>query len=400
MFNPNYCQGVVEGTFIDSTPVEEVKIGDKVSAGMGKGMISMRQVTDVSSKFVENQPAVTITTKSGKTLTATREHTHFAGYINQENEEEVFYTYLMYKESHGYRIGVTRKYRYSPKNTLGFKTRTSQENADALWLLKVCNTEQEAHFWEDYFSAQYGLPTVTFNHVQGTLQTSGLILSQELIDKLYQLIDTPTRAKQLLLDMGIAHEYPHHTPKCVTKSRRRNVTITICADPRGINVLHDIEMSGNDWADAEILKAADIRITDNGKGTGWRYRKYSQQLGDLYQELEKVKALMSVNVIQTASFSAGRALPLMPAGNVLSGMVVFSVENGQIVLDRVLSATHHLYTGTVYDLNIEKVHNYSANGILTHNSIYSCASNNATQSPKQKNQKPTVALAELEVAQP
>jgi hypothetical protein len=366
-------QCVIAGTMIDNRPVEQLQTWDVVPAGFGRGKVARAVVQEVFSREVKDQPVITIETRGGHKLTTTAEHTHFAGYLNHQGESEPFFVYLMYKTSHGYRVGITRKYRVANKQSLGFKIRANQENADALWLLKCCATEQEAHYWEDYFAAHYGLPTCTFKHVAGSPKSAGLALTQELIDRLYASLDTPSRAKRLLHDLGISFDHPHYNPKCMTKSRRRNVTITMCSDPRGDKVLHYIEMSGSDLADIALLATIGIQVTNNGKGTGWRLRQYSQNLGELHRTLEKIQSVMDVNVIQLASLAPEQSLPLTPASNVLPGMMVFVKQDKQVVLDEVVNVTRSLYSGTVYDLNIAEVHNYCANGIFTHNSIYAFA---------------------------
>ncbi|MBV9804950.1 MAG: ATP-binding domain-containing protein [Solirubrobacterales bacterium] len=63
----------------------------------------------------------------------------------------------------------------------------------------------------------------------------------------------------------------------------------------------------------------------------------------------------------------GGALPFMPAGLVRPGMVMFTEGGGYDVVDRVERVA---LNAPVYDLDIERTHNFIANGIVTHNSIY------------------------------
>lgn len=369
-------QCVVAGTMIGNAPVEAFRKWDTVPSAAGRTSLRNAIVSDVFSRHVENCPVVTIRTKSGKELTTTAEHIHFAGYLHDKGEYTPYFTYLMYKESHGYRLGVTRKYRgnsYKGGRRLGFKTRTSQERADKLWLLEVSDTEPEARYWEAYYAAKYGLPTTTFLTVAGTAKTAGMALDQDALDRLYAELPTQDHAQQLMRDRWLHLEYPHHTPKCTTNDRRRNFTITLCADGRGKTILHKCEMGGNDPDDATYLQSIGVNVTANGKGTGWRVRMMSANLGDLYDLLSKIQQGMEVNVIQAAAFGNGTSLPFTPASHVLPGMMVFVKNGQQIELDEVVEVERHLYTGTVYDLNVEPTHNYAANGIITHNSIYGFA---------------------------
>ena len=58
------------------------------------------------------------------------------------------------------------------------------------------------------------------------------------------------------------------------------------------------------------------------------------------------------------------------AGNVQEGMIFPTLENGLVTEREVHSVERKMYEGLVYDLSVPKVHNYVANGIVVHNSIY------------------------------
>jgi superfamily I DNA/RNA helicase len=64
----------------------------------------------------------------------------------------------------------------------------------------------------------------------------------------------------------------------------------------------------------------------------------------------------------------GKALPFLPAASVRPGMVMFDAEGGYDIVERVERVP---LEAPVYDLDIERTHNFVANGIVTHNSIYS-----------------------------
>jgi DNA helicase-2/ATP-dependent DNA helicase PcrA len=75
-------QCLVAGTMIkmadgSERPVEDVRPGELVMSGYGSGTFRGAQVIDVRSRVTDC--AVTVTTASGRTLTSTPEHTHFAG---------------------------------------------------------------------------------------------------------------------------------------------------------------------------------------------------------------------------------------------------------------------------------------------------------------------------------
>ncbi|HMD80958.1 MAG TPA: 3'-5' exonuclease, partial [Anaerolineales bacterium] len=61
---------------------------------------------------------------------------------------------------------------------------------------------------------------------------------------------------------------------------------------------------------------------------------------------------------------------LMPASHLQPSMIVAIEMNGQIIEDEIIEISSEIYDGTVYDLEVEKLHNYIANGMVVHNSIY------------------------------
>ncbi len=65
--------------------------------------------------------------------------------------------------------------------------------------------------------------------------------------------------------------------------------------------------------------------------------------------------------------AGGRALPFTPAALVRPGMAMVDHEGGYDVVERVERVA---LDAPVYDLDVEVAHNFIANGIVTHNSIY------------------------------
>ncbi|TLY98147.1 MAG: hypothetical protein E6K38_02370, partial [Gammaproteobacteria bacterium] len=62
-----------------------------------------------------------------------------------------------------------------------------------------------------------------------------------------------------------------------------------------------------------------------------------------------------------------RSLPFVTASAIRPGMVVATDADSFDVVERIEAQP---YTGEVYDLNIERTHNFIAGGVITHNSIY------------------------------
>jgi superfamily I DNA/RNA helicase len=91
-------------------------------------------------------------------------------------------------------------------------------------------------------------------------------------------------------------------------------------------------------------------------------------------DISMVGMLMSPRRLEGGGFGGfymgaadGGALPFLPAALVKPGMVMFAEHGGYDVVERVERVA---LDADVYDLDIERTHNFVANGIVTHNSIY------------------------------
>jgi DNA helicase-2/ATP-dependent DNA helicase PcrA len=82
--------------------------------------------------------------------------------------------------------------------------------------------------------------------------------------------------------------------------------------------------------------------------------------------VSRIQTATPVYVRQMARL-ASRSLPFMPASSVRPGMVMFTQDGS---FDVVESVERIPLAAPVYDLDVEATHNFIANGLITHNSIY------------------------------
>src|SRR3546814_9283632 len=110
----------------------------------------------------------------------------------------------------GYRSGLTKSVRTDRRGQAqsGLVVRCGQEHADKAWVLRSCADRSEAAYWEAWFAAEYGLPTARF-HGPGRSPAMGDEDRQRLFDSL----DTETRAKALMHDLNLHPDFPHHRPQ-------------------------------------------------------------------------------------------------------------------------------------------------------------------------------------------
>ncbi len=111
--------------------------------------------------------------------------------------------YLM-RQGARYRVGWCRLFNADGNFHVGIRSRI--EKADAAWILEVVEDRTEASIRESYYSAQYGIPTIPFQPVNGATH-----LTADAIDRFFSLFDKgdlAERAVQLLQACGRSHEFP------------------------------------------------------------------------------------------------------------------------------------------------------------------------------------------------
>ena len=225
-------QCLVEGTLIstdeDAVEIEELKKGDIVKTAAGNGETTLLKVNDISKREYKGD-IVKITTKNNKVIKATPNHISF-GKISIE--EDKYYVYLMYKNGVGYRIGQTSSVRSRNQGDAnGLAVRLNGEQADKMWIVKVCDTKADALYYEQYYSVKYGIPTIVFN-----ARGRNITISQEQIEKMFKEIDTFSAAERLMEDEHLYKEYPHHLSNAVIRgdSIRKRVNLTFFGGKKSV----------------------------------------------------------------------------------------------------------------------------------------------------------------------
>ncbi|MCZ7669565.1 MAG: hypothetical protein M5U34_21510 [Chloroflexi bacterium] len=132
----------------------------------------------------------------------------------------------MYKAELGYRIGIASSARSNGQITdNGLRVRINQENADRIWVLRVCANREDAVYWETYYAFQYGIPTTVF-YVRGRRMG----MTQIEINQLYENMDTYERAQTLMDSLQLDLRYPHFIAE--SKFLRQAVNLRYFGDSR------------------------------------------------------------------------------------------------------------------------------------------------------------------------
>src|SRR5215213_8173679 len=369
-------QCIVEGTPVtmadgSTRQIEHVEAEDEVLSCYGSGDFRPARVAAVSRS--ERSEGVEITTAGGRRLVSTPEHVHFAGY-RLGLTPQMHMTYLMWKRGTGFRVGTSRTYTNGrTKPVVGFMQQSRQEHADASWVVSTHGTEGEARASEALLSMRYQLPTLPF--VARTGSEDGLVANQWLIDQVFAGVECEAGGQRLLDDTGLHRGAPHYLPQSYT-GRRRNVVVTLCGDRRGRTAMHGISMVGRDDEGRRALESLGLSVRRAKEGlSSWRYESCFKDYGAAIKIVEGIRSVLDVSVQRVARLGAdggevveGKSLPFVPASAVRQGMAMFTEEGGYDVVE---SVERVALERPVYDLDVEGTHNFVADGLVTHNSVYS-----------------------------
>jgi DNA helicase-2/ATP-dependent DNA helicase PcrA len=354
-------------------PVREVRVGDHVLSNYGSGSVRPAEVVGVHCKRHFGS-GIAISTESGRRIVSTLEHTHFAGY-RLGKTPQLYFTYLMYRRGVGFRLGTSQVYtKGQVKPVVGFELRCRQEHADALWVLSTHVSENEARAEEYIFSLRYRLPTLPFVPRKGG-SNNGLVHDPKYLRRVFDAFDTGAGARELLADIGLLETHSHHRPRS-RNSNRRNAVVALCGDRRGATPMHRISMIGNDEFGRRRLSEAGFSIRQvRGDSGSWRHETAKKDYPSILRTVaamqtalgEEIQLHLTARLGASDEDSAHRSLPFLPAGSVRPGMVMFDERGGY---DVVTSVDRVDLDEEVYDLDVASTHNFIANGLVTHNSIY------------------------------
>ncbi len=363
-------QCLVEGTLI-STENEDVKIeelneGDIVRVAAGNGETGILPVKNISKKEYKGD-IVKIITSSNKIIKATPNHIAF-GRIALESSK--YYVYLMYKKGLGYRIGQTSSIRNSnTREASGLAVRLNGEQADKIWVIKVCNSKGDASFYEQYYSVKYGIPTIVFNS-----RGRNITITQEQIEKMFKEIDTISAAERLMEDEYLYKEYPHHLSGAVIRgaSVRKIINVSFFGGKKSAQrglYSHRIGLnsSGDDIRNKFVDAGFNVR---DGKRNTYRIETERALYDECEEFARKLSEIDDFEIVRKAKLTESNNFKFMPIGSFKEGMFIAVNNNGVIEEEKIVSVEIEEYNGYVYDLNVDNARNYIANNIVVHNCIY------------------------------
>ena len=173
----------------------------------------------VASRDVDSGELIEITFSDGTKSVCTPNHK----WVVRTVKQTAFATYLMRKGA-WWRIGTVQMFGNGSAETtekngeFRVKMRMNQEAADAVWLLRVSQTDREARMYEQIASFKYGIPQTTFRPPCGCKNN----LDSEFIETVFSTLgDLTGSAIRCLADHGLEVEFPFCTKCCRSKNGRK-----------------------------------------------------------------------------------------------------------------------------------------------------------------------------------
>jgi DNA helicase-2/ATP-dependent DNA helicase PcrA len=229
-------------------------------------------------------------------------------------------------------------------------------------VLRVCDSKAEASYWESFFAAHYGLPTACF-HAKGR----ALAMDQTWLDRLFDTIDTESRAKELMRDLDLHPEFPHHRPG--NGIRRQSLTLLMFGDPRAAIGYHRLQWFSIRPDVLARLQGAGIPNLRPNKTAGMRMEGSRKSYVEAVEVARHVADIAGIE-IRRRMLVDGQHFEMTPLSHLRPGMHVLMERDGWFVEEPVRDVAPLEYDGPVYDLEVDPTHTYVANGVLVHNSIY------------------------------
>jgi len=374
-------QCLVEWTKVETEiwnkKIQDLVVWEKIlSYDWSKNKKKFYEITDIY-KNDYNWEIIEIETENWKKIKSTPEHVFFSSVEENFKEWFDYWVYLMYKFWVWYRIWFTRfKWLTKSKNNIYWlRKRLNWEQADFAWILKTSNSKQEAKYFEQLFSFQFWIPQTVFTAAWKLSE-----LDQNDIDNIYKKIDTEKNALELLNNLWLSKDYPHVITQWSNRFNKLRVNINLLImwwnEKNRRFWMFRVTVHTSHQVIIDLLKLHFPKLCRKSK----LWIRIDKELSDyskiweLSQEIHKVLSENNINTcfIQKMSYT-NKSLLFLNAWNIHSWfwISVWNEEKNIYEVEKVISVNRNIQKTNVYDLNIWRTHNFVANGIVTHNSIYS-----------------------------
>jgi len=357
-----------------STPVGfkqlgALQIGEKIQAPFGAGIIGEAEITAVVKKPFQGK-VVKLLLKNGSELIATPDQPIFVEIATLRR----WHTYVMFREQMGYRLGVTETNSGTRKSGTSHH-RLSGEAADKMWLLAGLDTRSEAQFLEQKYSIIYGLPTWVFKARVDTGRNKSAY-TQQLVNQLFEDIDTPKSFSKMAAEFGLMESYPHFMAHATTAGTGRSkINLQFFGDTRAQKTnpvsqrLHKININTGNENIVKSLRAMDFSVR-SGRASTFRYETSQKNYHNIFKEACQIRAVTGSIIDQRSKlFPDGCLQKLLNIGGILPGWNIILKEGNALQRIEVVDKMWVDLEGEVVNLGVKNVECFFTNNIAVSSTL-------------------------------
>ena len=340
-------------------PARDLREEAVISGAVGWSETGNATIKDVYVKFDHKGPVIKLTTSRGSVIKCSPDHLCF-GRINTLSR--VNYVYLHERSSMGFRVGYSSDLMRDLFSMQNLKTDLfNQEETviDRVWIIETCDYLPRAVFMEKFLVFKYGLPNIPFSGKRVDAE-----IPDEMIREMFNLIDTPSRAQQLLFDMHMFDEHPHITVRLSRSGTSSSSAIQFvlfggCEKTRnGGSYAHVIRIDSSAELDRAEHKQFKRKMTSHGV---WSLEVTREDLEEAQLFVKTLSHLDNLQILEKIQLTKKPPFYILPASHLKIGMTVPILGSRGIDEDTIVEAAVEEYEGALYDFKVGRLHNYIAN---------------------------------------
>ena len=355
--------GTMVATPSGDRPIETLAEGDEVIGTGGAGELRPARIAEVRPGHYRGR---TYRVRAGGTeLQGTPHHVVLAD-LSLEPGSAI--AYLMEHEDKGFTLEVAESRLRVGRMPQGVQVRVDEAQADRAWILGLCDDQDEATHRVLECSIAYGLPTTVYDRLRMPMPAPA---DDAWPDRLLAELDTRLMAKQLMEDLDLHHDFPHYRSPHGGRGRRHSLDLTMFADRRsGDTGNHRVQWSSDRADVADRLRRAGFPVRPGKRPGAFRVETSRNSYREALAIAHEMAAAADLDIHRRARVG-GKLYAFAPLAHLHVGMrVLVPGPDGRLVEQQVDAVEVVDYDGPVYDLEVEDLHNYVADGVLVHNSIY------------------------------
>lgn len=348
---------------VEPKDIAEFKESDISVSGAGWSEITKSAIESVKSEEVEKKALFTLTTVGGHSIAVSPEHTLFA---RMDHGMRFFSVFLQERSSMGFRLGVCYDLindLASPSSCKGELTgKEDREIIDRYWIIENAGTINEANFIQKLAVYRYGIPDIPFV----ARLTDMVSIGQEYTKLVFDNVDTPSKAAELLKDSYMFENNPHITMRLSSHEPpiSNSIQLTIFGgDEKSKDGVYTnlIQISGA--KDSNIKSEGNAVYRHPGRHGSWQLSITRDDLEEAELFVKTLSHLDNLEVVKKIQLTKKNPYYIMPASHIKRGMMVpILIQNGVLEEDIVESVNIMEYSGVLYTPSVAKFKNIIANG--------------------------------------